>query len=328
MRNCVVGKNTFHTFRYLLIIFKENMSVFWQKKKKSGIKILSREKSDYNDIYVIQNGATREMWFRKKNDFFLQSRINIYEPNTLVLIYSKMMIAALLLQPVPSSILMIGLGGCAVSNFLARLYPRAVIDVVEVDRRVIDISKKFFYLNETSNYRVHHKDGRRFVQDVSDKEPYDLIYLDAFKSGSIPFHLKTIQFYKDVARILSPEGVVGSNLYGKSNILKPNDWKTFSVQFKKVYCFEDHDNVATVLFATNREETWATSDFNQAAKNFHSPLPFSFIDIAATYRAGKFKNWNGDMFEDDFPIEKLDSMIEKNNLDDTQHHPYPIKKFK
>jgi hypothetical protein len=47
------------------------MSIFGQKKKKSGmIKVLAREKSDYNDIYVIQNGADREMWFRKKNDFF------------------------------------------------------------------------------------------------------------------------------------------------------------------------------------------------------------------------------------------------------------------
>ncbi len=46
------------------------MSIFGQKKKKSGIKVLAREKSDYNDIYAIQNGADREMWFRKKNDFF------------------------------------------------------------------------------------------------------------------------------------------------------------------------------------------------------------------------------------------------------------------
>ncbi|SVE08048.1 uncharacterized protein METZ01_LOCUS460902, partial [marine metagenome] len=251
-----------------------------------------------NEIYVTQNGAEREMWFLKKNNFFLQSRININELDTLVLIYSKMMIAALLLQPAPRRILVLGLGGCALSNFLARLYPQAFIDVVEIDRKVIDIAKNFFFLNETPNYRVHHKDGRRFVQDASDKKPYDLIYLDAFKSGSIPFHLKTIQFYKDVARVLSPEGVLGSNLYGKSNNLKHNDWKTFSVQFKRVYCFEDHDNVATVLFATDRDEIWAMSDFDQAAKKFHPPLPFSLTDIASTYRAGKFENDHGNMFED------------------------------
>ena len=319
------GKSAFLIIRCLLIIFEEIMSVFWQKKKKFGAKILAHEKSEYNEIYVTQNGAEREMWFRKKKDFFLQSRININELDTLILIYSKIMVAALLLQPVPRRILMLGLGGCAVSNFLSSLYPRAVIDVVEVDRKVIDIAKNFFYLNETSNYRVHHKDGRRFVQDASSREPYDLIYLDAFKSGSIPFHLKTVQFYQDLVRILSPEGVVGSNLYGKSNTLKHSDWKTFSVQFKRVYCFEDYNNVATVLFATDRKETLTMSDFAQAAKKFHSPLPFSLTEIAATYRAGKFENDNGDVFEDDFPREQLGRTIEKNNLDDAQYHPYPIK---
>ena len=131
------------------------MSIFGQKKKNSEVKILIRKKSDYNDIYVMQKGSKREMWFRKKNDFFLQSRSDINKLDTLVLVNTKLLIAALLLQPAPKRILMIGLGGCAVSNFLSRLYPQSTIDVVEIDQKVIDISKNFFYLNETSNYKVH-----------------------------------------------------------------------------------------------------------------------------------------------------------------------------
>ena len=301
------------------------MKIFWKKKKKSEAKVLAHEKSDYNEIYVIQNGLEREMWFRKKNDFFLQSRININELDTLILIYSKMMVAALLLQPIPKRILMLGLGGCAVSNFLARLYPNTAIDIVEVDGKVIDIAQKFFYLNETSNHRVYLKDGRKFVQGASSQKPYDLIYLDAFKSGSVPFHLKTIQFYKDWVQILAPKGVVGSNLYGKSNSLKHNDWKTFSTGFKRVYCFEDYTGVATVLFATNGEKAWSVKDFNQAAKNFPTQLSFSLTDIAATYCAGKFEKDNGDVFKDDCSVDQLEHMIEKNNLDTTQYHAYPIK---
>ena len=60
------------------------MSIFGQKKKESGAKILVRDKSDYNDIYVMQKGSKREMWFRKKNDLFLQSRIDINKLDTLV----------------------------------------------------------------------------------------------------------------------------------------------------------------------------------------------------------------------------------------------------
>ena len=303
------------------------MSIFSQKKKESEVKILVQEKSDYNDIYVMQKGSKREMWFRKKNDFFLQSRIDINKLDTLILVNTKLLISALLLQPAPRSILMIGLGGCAVSNFLSRLYPQAIIDVVEIDQKVIDISKKFFYLNETLNYKVHHDDGRRFVRKMLERKTYDLIYLDAFKSGSVLFHLKTIQFYKDVNRVLSSGGVVGSNLYGKSNLLKPNDWKTFSGEFNKIYCFEDHDRRATVLFATNRVETWGMSHFIKAAKQFPLSLPFSLVDMAKTYRAEKLEKDNGTVFEDDFTKDEFDRTIEKNNLDRTKSILYPIKNF-
>ena len=300
------------------------MNIFGQKKKDSEVKILVRKKSDYNDIYVMQKGPKREMWFRKKNDFFLQSRIDINKLDTLILVNTRLLISALLLQTAPRRILMIGLGGCAVSNFLSRLYPQAVIDVVEIDQKVIDVSRKFFYLKETFNYKVYHDDGRRFVQKMSGKKKYDLIYLDAFKSGSIPFHLKTIQFYEDIIQVLSQRGVVGSNLYGKSNLLKPNDWKTFSRKFNRIYCFEDCDSIATVLLATNRIETWNIVDFIRAAKQFPLSLPFSLVDIARSYRLGMEKD-NGAMFEDNFTKDEFDRMVEKNNLDSIETILYPIR---
>jgi spermidine synthase len=303
------------------------MRIFGQNKKEPEVRILVREKSDYNDIYVMQKGSKREMWFRKKNNFFLQSCIDVNKLDKLILVNTKLMISALLLQPTPKRILMIGLGGCAVSNFLSYLYPQIVIDVVEIDQKVIDVSRKFFFLNETSNYKVHHDDGRRFIRKMSDEKTYDLIYLDAFKSGSIPFHLKTIQFYEDVNRVLSPGGVVGSNLYGKSNLLKPNDWKTFSAKFNRIYCFEDYDCKATVLFATNRAETWNRNHFIQAAKKFPLSLPFSMIDMAKTYRAGKLEEDSGTVFEDNFTKDEFDRTIEKNNLDHTKSILYPIKNF-
>jgi spermidine synthase len=303
------------------------MDIFGQKKNNPETKILTRAKSEYNDIYVMQKGSKREMWFRKKSDFFLQSRIDINKLDALILVYTKMLVCALLLEPAPASILMIGLGGSAVSNFLSRLYPQAIIDVVEIDQKVIDVSKKFFYLKETSNYKIYNDDGRQFIRKMSGRKTYDLIYLDAFKSGSIPFHLKTIQFYEDVNRVLSARGVVASNLYGKSNLLKPNDWKTFSGQFNKIYCFEDHDSVATVLLATNRIETWGMSDFIHAAKTFPLLLPFSFLDMAKTYRVDKLEKDNGAVFEDNFPKGGFDQMVEKNNLDRTKFVSYPIKNF-
>ena len=200
---------------------------FGEKKKDPQIKVLAREKTRYNDIYVIQNGVHRELWFKGNGEYYLQSRMDTQGQNPLALVYSRMIMASLLFCPEPRRMLMVGLGGAAVSNCLGEWFPNLKIDIVEVDGKVIDVAKKYFSLRESSHCKVFEEDGRVFIQNRKEQEPYDWIILDAFKSGSIPYHLKTEEFYKEIRAVLRPGGVVGSNLYGKGNTLKPRDTKTF-----------------------------------------------------------------------------------------------------
>ena len=52
------------------------MFSFLEKKaKEPKMKILARECSPYNDIYVIRNGEYRELWFKGNGDYFLQSSV-------------------------------------------------------------------------------------------------------------------------------------------------------------------------------------------------------------------------------------------------------------
>ncbi|MGK0178973.1 MAG: spermidine synthase, partial [Nitrospinales bacterium] len=254
---------------------------FLEKKAKEPIiKILARERTQYNDIYVIQNDDYRELWFKGNGDYFLQSRVNVEQQKQLALVYSNMMMASLLFCPKPQRLLMVGLGGAAVTNFLSQQFPNLHIDVVEIDPKVIEVSKKYFYLRESNRYRVFEEDGRVFIQNRKGQEPYDWIILDAFKSGSIPYHLKTYEFYKEIRAILKPEGIVGSNLYGKGNSLKPRDTKTFMSVFPNIYCFEDDERVATVLIA-NGGERWSEEKINErAAISNKMPEPFSMQEVA------------------------------------------------
>ncbi|VAX32493.1 hypothetical protein MNBD_NITROSPINAE05-928, partial [hydrothermal vent metagenome] len=234
------------------------MKLFQNNKTSDNtFEILAKARSRYNEIYVIQNGTQREMWFKGSGSFFLQSRVDTETRKLPVLVYSRMMLASLLFQKAPKRILMLGLGGGSISTFLHHRFPEAVVDVVEVDAEVIKLCKEYFYLHETSNYRLHAMDARVFVQRQMGKTPYDLILLDVFKSGSVPFHLKTKEFYREIRDILSPEGVVASNLYGKTNLLKPGDRTTFASVFSGLYFFEDPEQVATVLIATDQEHSFA-----------------------------------------------------------------------
>lgn len=292
---------------------------------KSEFEILKTVQSPYNDIYVIRVGDKRELWFKGKDGFFLQSRVDMENRNPLVLVYSRMMIATLLFQPSPKRILMVGLGGGALSNLLRKWYPQAHIDVVEIDRKVIEVSKDYFFLHEDENYRVIEADGRVFIKNQKGKELYDLVFLDAFKSGSIPFHLKTREFYQEIKEILSPEGVVGSNLYGKSNIRKPIDRNTFLSVFRWVYCFEDPDRVATVLVAANHRWEWSPGDIRREASRFRNRSPVSMTQVASMYRPGKFKDDEASVFHDDFSDGDFLKAAEKYNSDKNINPRYPIK---
>jgi spermidine synthase len=296
-----------------------------KKAKEPVIKVLARERTQYNDIYVIQKDDYRELWFKGNGDYFLQSRINVVEPNQLELVYSNMMMASLLFFPKPRRLLMVGLGGAAVTNFLNEQFPNLHIDVVEIDSKIIEVSKKYFFLRESNRYRVFEEDGRVFIRKRKGQEQYDWIILDAFKSGSIPYHLKTCEFYKEIRTILKPDGIVGSNLYGKGNSLKPRDTKTFMSIFPNIYCFEDDERVATVLIA-NGGERWSEEKINErAAISNKMPEPFSMQEVAKTYRPGKFVKESAARFNDHFSDKGFMHDVKIENRSSVKARRYPIK---
>ena len=296
-----------------------------KKAKEPVVKVLARERTQFNDIYVIQNGDNRELWFKGNGDYFLQSRVNVEKQKQLALVYSNMMMASLLFCPKPQRLLMVGLGGAAVTNFLNERFPNLKIDVVEIDAKVIEVSKKYFYLQESNRYRVFEEDGRVFIQKRKGQELYDWVILDAFKSGSIPYHLKTHEFYKEIRAILKPDGIVGSNLYGKGNTLKPRDTKTFMSVFPNIYCFEDEERVATVLIA-NGGERWNEEKIKDRASIFSGmPEPFSMKDVAKAYRPGKFIEESIARFDDHFSEKGFLHDVEKENRSSAKTRRYPIK---
>ena len=234
------------------------------------------------------------------------------------------MLAALLLKPQPKRVMVIGLGGGHLSRVMSRVYPETVVDSVEIDKQVVKLAKQYFLYEESPNCKTHVIDGRIFIQNQIGKATYDIVWLDAFKSGSVPFHLKTQQFYDEIREVLKPDGVVSSNLYGQSNKLKPHDWETFLNVFRNGYGFEDSRRIATAILATDREPQWMTEDFLISARKIERKFPESMEEIAAMYKPGLLRNDLGFVFNDDFTELCFDQTIKKNNLDGDQVRPYSI----
>ena len=66
------------------------LGLFGEKKEEPQIKVLGREKTRYNDIYVIQNGENLELWFKGDGEYYLQSRVDTRGKNPLALVYSSL----------------------------------------------------------------------------------------------------------------------------------------------------------------------------------------------------------------------------------------------
>ena len=106
--------------------------------------------------------------------------------------------------------LTIGGGGYTFPRYMEVVYPKAQIDVVEIDPEVTNIVYKHLGLSADTRIKSFNTDGRWFVMNC--KEKYDLIFTDAYNDLSIPYHLTTKEFVAQLKSILSPDGLIMSNI--------------------------------------------------------------------------------------------------------------------
>jgi spermidine synthase len=172
---------------------------------------LAHVESEYNDIYVTKRRGELTMSFQLKGWDYTESVADLRDPDALALRYAQVMSIAAIYPEEPKKILMLGLGGGSVSTYLGRFLPEVEIDTVEIDRRVIEVAKQYFGLLETKRVRYLDGDGRVFLN--RNKGLYDLILLDAYRGGFVPFHLLTKEFYTLVKQRLTPGGAVASNIH-------------------------------------------------------------------------------------------------------------------
>lgn len=104
--------------------------------------------------------------------------------------------------------LLIGLGGGTLTREIQKR--NIDIEVVEIDKRLKNISIEYFHLNPKSNIIID--DGRHYLYIT--KKKYDLIIFDAFLGENPPWHLLTLESFKRVKELLNPDGVFLIEFYG------------------------------------------------------------------------------------------------------------------
>jgi spermidine synthase len=182
--------------------------------------ILQRQKSLYRDILVTQQGTERCMTFSvRSRGSNRQSCIRTDRPDELVLDYTRLMMAGLIVQPAPRRILVVGLGGGILPRTLAKLLPEATIDSVEIDEAVVAVARKWFLYAPGERSTVAVQDGRVYVKRaLRAGTKYDLVFLDAYDHEYIPEHMLTREFLQEVRGLLAPGGAVVANTFSSSRL--------------------------------------------------------------------------------------------------------------
>jgi len=114
------------------------------------------------------------------------------------------------------------------------------VDVVEIDDDVIAAAKQYFDVKNDPRLRIFNADGRLYL--VGSQKKYDLVVLDAYSRTYVPFHLMTMEFFREVSRDLNPDGVIVSNLIssltGSSSELLKAECNTVRQVFNNIYVFQ------------------------------------------------------------------------------------------
>ena len=132
------------------------------------------------------------------------------EPDTLFLPYSQLMVSSLGLVASPKRALILGHGGGSFTKWLARYWPELDVDVVEFDPVVVRMAEEYFSYHAPPQHHVYVRDARAFLNQT--EAMYDLIWVDAFARHLVPFHLTTEEFFSELRRHLSADGVLVVNL--------------------------------------------------------------------------------------------------------------------
>jgi spermidine synthase len=208
----------------------------------------------------------------------------------LALPYARVALVGLALSEEPRRFLVVGLGGGTLPMFLRKHYPNATIDAVDIDPEVVDVAKKYFGYRADELMNAHVGDGRQFIEKT--RQTYDVIFLDAFGSNSIPAHLTTQEFLQAVRRAVTPSGVVIGNLWGRAaNPLYDSMVRTYQEVFDELFILDVRGAENKILLALprkqplNRDELMQMAQKVSAAKrlpfDLSDPVKYGFLDAHA-----------------------------------------------
>ncbi|SOE52935.1 Spermidine synthase [Burkholderia sp. OK233] len=176
-----------------------------------------------------------------------QSCMSRRDPDRLMLGYTRTMMGFLLLQPTPSRVSMIGLGGGSLAKYCYRHLVNTKVVAIEIDPAVIALRDRFHIPADDDRFEIVCADGAEYVRGQGSRP--DVILVDGFLSHGMPPQLGTAEFYSACHERLADSGVLVANFVENDPYMQDYVQNIRSVFGKSVSVAMAEDSCNYTLFA-------------------------------------------------------------------------------
>ncbi len=157
--------------------------------------------------------GTRDEWVLRL-DGIDQSHVDLADPTHLAFEYVRWIGSVMDLAADPGEPLdtvHIGAGAGTLPRYLSATRPGSRQVVLDPDEALLSVARDRLDLRSTPTMRVRCADGRVGLAAAA-ADRYDMVVRDAFTAMAVPAHLATLEFMRDVGRVLRPGGWYVANL--------------------------------------------------------------------------------------------------------------------
>ena len=114
----------------------------------------------------------------------------------------------------PITAVHLGAGALTLPRYIHRTRPGSRQQVLELERELVDLVRAEIPLPRDAGIRIRYGDAR----DVLNRLPAglvgsaDLVVVDIFSGARTPAHVTSLEFYREAARLLKPDGIMAVNV--------------------------------------------------------------------------------------------------------------------
>ncbi len=226
------------------------LATFVHPDMKSTLGTIFQTESSYNYIQVVKRGDTRFLLLNEG-----QGVHSVYNPERVETggTWDFFALAPYFNRPPTADqlqrVAIVGLAAGTIPRQYTAAFGPVPIDGVEIDPRIVQAGRDYFDMN-LSNLNVVVADGRYAL--ARSPYRYDVVGIDAYRLPYIPWHLTTVEFFREVRDHLTDRGVAVINVghAGSDYRLVDAVAATLAQVFPSVHIADVPNTFNTVVYAT------------------------------------------------------------------------------